>query len=222
MPPTEAGGFYVCYAMKKLFLIAALACSTLAVFGQNKAQKARIKEVEQLYANAESLLQEQSENAQLNWFVKSNANINEAAVGVMTYDAMYYPFCLIDPSTPDFLRLTRSMGDLWSDFYEVLYGMNEDCPVTLFCKKEYSYQPVEGEYDDLRIYWYDNGKVCYIEKEHVSLDGKHTPVKLDDDDKKGLVKYAIQFASIQARRHQVFFENDEAEEDYDEGEVPEE
>lgn len=148
--------------MKHAMLIAAAMLVTTALADNNQ----RLSEIRTMYAETQNLLKDLSENASINWNVKTTILHNEAAVGVVRYEVEYYPLHLLGAGEhqTDFVRAKRYVTTLPPISIEILYDGGN--PAFYYMHDETYDDPQE-----FRIYWDNEGEMVEF-LHHTIRNGK--------------------------------------------------
>lgn len=166
--------------IKHPFLIFSLMLLPLSAFAQNAQQNARIKAIRELSTTTHSVMKDMAENTQNNAFFRAEAAVNEAAVGIVNYKYEYYPASIFSgQQAGDFARMKRTVTVFPADVTEVLYDASGR-PVFYF-ETMRSYQD-EGCHLDTRIYWNEDGTLCYVSRERVSDNKSKTPHEISGEE----------------------------------------
>ena len=149
--------------------LAALLMGATALMAQTPE---RVRQIRTLYAEAQSMLKNQREDAHIDWWVKTTLHHNEPAVGVVTYELEYYPLHLLQGST-DFVRGKRQYAEMQVSSFEILY--EEGLPAFYYERERY----LDDTYE-YRVYWNAEGEVVSFRREEVK-EGKKEPSPMDGE-----------------------------------------
>lgn len=194
--------------MKKLILSLIIAMVSTGMMAQKqdaKSQK-RINEIREMYSNCMNYINENANGSASDyWPIKVEARVNEAAVGVVTYDCFYVPMAHVGGQ--DFMRVKRSATVFPTNVEEFIFDNGK---LAFYYYVNYSYQD-EGCHLDTRIYWNADGSLCHFSQELVQADGKKIPQQLSANERTRNIKPAEASAEYYKSRCLAFVPEEEEE-----------